>query len=156
MTDAWIGVVGALAGSLITGLIALAGAWFDERGRNRSMALQERRDDSLIKRQAFADFLNAALVASNEVTSASRAARRAGLPMVPLDSPEVVAAWSEFSKHSMSVIFLLDPEGVEALYEFENGVIAEAAKAGANVPFLDWNEQAADLLAAMRRSLSLK
>ena len=158
-TYLWIGILGALGGSLVTGLIGLTGTWLTERSKSRSRELQERRDDSLIKRKAFAAFLDASLRCSNEVSIMVRAAHEAGSGPPSMDALNTGPAgetWREFNRRAASIVFLLDPEGAKTLTEFESLVFREAISAALGSPPMAWNEQIAPLLASMRRALDLR
>jgi len=159
---AWIGLIGALGGTVLTGVITLLTSRLSERGKADALRFEERREDAKVKREAFASYLNAALLANNAVSEAMRSALKAAKDQGQEGTPVLGQFWAQsaelksFNEREAALLFLLDDVGVEAVTNFALQMIRSAAMSGLDEATPTWNEQIAEVLAAMRRSLDLK
>jgi hypothetical protein len=147
----WLGIVGALGGSLLTGLLALATTTLSERSKKDADRAAARREMTRIRREAFADYLSASLTFSNSLHILARDAfdQGASPDVTDVNIPEY-AAWQAAGSRMR---FLLDEPGAAVLEGFEKSMIEHCGMAALGRPTPTWSEQTTPLLAVMRRAL---
>lgn len=154
---AWVGVVGALGGSLLTGLIAFLVSWQSERGKERALQSEQMYEDRKVKRETFARYLTSALTTHDVISTLARREIEknqmfrspAGLATKMAESAE----WKLFNVHFGQVLFLLDDAGVKTLHQFGPAMLEAAVSSGLDKSTPPWDQQISGVLAAMRRAL---
>ena len=150
-TTAWAGVIGALGGTLLTGLFGWMAAARTERVQDRVAQRAQTSESARVRREAFAEYLGCALEASNAITSIVAAKREQGARL-DRKSLEGVPEIRDWNRAGTRLLFLLDEAGADALDAFESDLIRDAIRA-ASGPIISWAAQIKPLLSAMRRVL---